>query len=67
MSIILLLLTIVIVYILWTKIGYMYYTYWIYKRRGVPVVGFPLPLLGNVLMVKKSLDVKDKYKTEELT
>lgn len=39
----------------------MYWRYFHYKLQGVPCVGFPLPVLGNVLMIKKALETKNDY------
>jgi hypothetical protein len=42
-------------YIVWERIIRLYYIYWYYKRQGIPTVGFPLPIFGNLFLFLKSL------------
>ncbi len=39
------------IYLLIFNIIPMYHTYWFYKRQGLPIIGFPLPILGNLLIL----------------
>ena len=41
-------------FIVWVRIIKMYYVYWFYRRQGIPCVGFPLPVVGNLLTFLKS-------------
>ncbi len=50
-----------VVYFLITRVGTMYYSYWLYKNRGVAMVKFPLPLIGNILLVKEAVSKRDKF------
>ena len=50
-----------ILFFLWTKVLKTYYTYWFYKRQGVATTGFPLPFIGNMLLMKKSLKGRNTY------
>ena len=42
-------------YIVWERIIRLYYIYWYYRRQGIPSVGFPLPVVGNLFLFLKSL------------
>ena len=48
-------------YIVWERIIRMYWIYFFYKRQGVPCVGFPLPVVGNLLTFMRALKSMDKY------
>ena len=49
-------------YIVYTKIILMYYKYFYYKSQGVPTVAFPLPLIGNILLLKREIDRQESLK-----
>jgi len=42
-------------YIVWERIIRLYYIYWYYRRQGIPSVGFPFPVVGNLPLFLKSL------------
>jgi hypothetical protein len=48
-------------YIVYQRIIKMYYIYWFYTRQGIPCVGFPLPVIGNILLFLKSIKKMDNY------
>ena len=39
----------------------MYYIYWYYKRQGIPCIGFPLPVIGNLLLFRKVFSNLHQY------
>jgi len=39
----------------------MYYRYWYYTSQGIPCVGFPLPILGNILKVLDAFFNRDEF------
>ena len=43
----------IISYILYEKVLKMYYSYFYFKRQGVPSIGFPLPFIGTMHKVAK--------------
>ena len=59
-----------IYYVVWAVLAYltyykcilMYYRYFYYKLQGVPSLGFPLPFIGHLLIMKKARDRVKEYK-----
>lgn len=45
----------ILYYIVYLRIIRMYYLYWYYTRQGIPCVGFPLPVIGNLNLFLKAL------------
>ena len=41
------------IYFLWHWVFKMYHLYYFYTRQGIPAAGFPLPVIGNLLLLKK--------------
>lgn len=38
----------ILYYIVYIRIIRLYYIYWYYRRQGIPCIGFPLPVIGNL-------------------
>jgi hypothetical protein len=54
-------ISIVLLALTYFKIIPMYLKYIYYKRQGMPVIRFPLPMIGNVLSLVKARKTFDKY------
>jgi hypothetical protein len=55
-------------YIVWERIIKLYYIYWFYTRQGIPCVGFPLPVFGNMFLFlrsKNGMTLKSRTPLEE--
>jgi hypothetical protein len=61
MQIILIILSIILLGLTYFKIIPMYLKYLYYKRQGMPVLSFPLPMIGNVLNLLKVRKTLNKY------
>ena len=48
-------------HIVWVRIIKMYYIYWFYRRQGIPCIGFPLPIFGNLLTFLKVQRMRNHY------
>jgi hypothetical protein len=48
-------------FIVWERIIKMYYIYWFYLKQGIPCVGFPLPVVGNLLTFLKVQRRRNHY------
>ena len=64
---ILLLLYVPMIYFIWTKIIMMYYRYWFYTKQGIKSTGFPLPIIGNLLKVFRSIRNRNEYSNHPIT
>jgi hypothetical protein len=53
--------TVFLYFIVWKRIIKMYYVYWFYRRQGIPCVGFPLPVIGNMLTFLKVRRMQNHY------
>ena len=47
--------------ILYQRVFLMYYRYMYYRLQGIPSVGFPLPVIGNVLQFMRSLKTMNGF------
>jgi hypothetical protein len=43
-----------LIYFIWQMIGRIYYHYFYYTQQGIPSCGVPLPILGDLLKIKKA-------------
>ena len=55
MTYLLLLFLLLLGYFLYEKVYKMYAAYFYYKRQGVPVLGFPIPIFGTALKLIKNI------------
>ena len=39
----------------WQRTIKMYYTWWYYRRQGIPCLGFPLPFIGTMHLFLRSI------------
>ena len=56
-----LLIVFILYSIVWKRIIRMYYIYFYYRRQGIPCVGFPLPIVGNLLTFMKAMKTMSEY------
>jgi hypothetical protein len=54
-------LALALLYFLYEKVFKLYYKYWYFTRQGIPCIGLPVPLLGNLLTLKKALKNMTPY------
>ena len=54
-------------YFLWTKILRLYYMYWFYTRQGFRCTSFPLPVVGNALVMARSMKGRTEYSETLMT
>ena len=53
---------VLILYFVYEKIFKIYYRFFYYWRQGIPSVGFPLPVLNNLLQLSKLVQITDQLK-----
>ena len=56
-----LLLLLFLYHIVYRRVFRLYYLYWFYTRQGIPCVGLPWPVLGNLPTFLKSLSQMDHH------
>ena len=50
-----------IAYFVWSKIITMYLKMWKYQKRGIYSFSTPVPLIGNLMAIKKAMDTQNEY------